>query len=1061
MNDLLSDYSIKETIGKGTFSIVKLGVNKKTGEKVAIKILKKKKIIHKEDAERIEREISILKKLNHINVIKIYKINEDLEKYYIFMEFCENGELFHYIVERQRLNEGKASFFFYQLINGLEYIHSKNIVHRDLKPENLLLGKDNILKIIDFGLSNFCEPDNFLETPCGSPCYASPEMVSGDKYNGHMIDIWSTGIVLFAMVCGYLPFEDPDNDILFKKILKCKIKYPDYLSDMVIDLMKKILVVDPMKRITLDEIKLHPFYLKGKDIFNKKHHDLVKEVEKASFSMLKKIKSLKFVKNEEYINNLVTTEGLKDGSNEEIYNVSTKNNNYENNDNNDYIPKRKRKKSEDIFSKVTNNKSIKKENNEKRNSKTPINFVEQNNLLKEEVSNNINKNIFEKKVEKINEKEENKIKEKNKDKIDKKDKKEKTIFQKEAKEENVNKIKELINHIINNENYTSANNNLNNKTFFFNKLIGNLKNKEKGNRPSSTENKNIYECDIGVINFNSDQNNDYILLHKLLYNNNNLEQGNNNKIILSKNNKNITSNGIIPKKNSKNFKKVKNQFDLDNYLKINIKTDYKINITKEINNISQSFKSHTISCNKPKRNKNEKSKTNPINLKINKKKNKNIKKEEIKNNSCYNNYNKKTFVKNIKKMSNMNNKKDNSIKNKNLIQKYIYNFDSNNINNLNLDKNFLSSNNNNITHNISIIKSPIKTSKKDEKFISKQYNKNLNLDRLKSNDNNQDFSTSFNNINNINNINININQLKQMQINSITNINNKINFGTSITNNLNNTNTKILISNNEMSPISIPNMNYTNRENNFFNHKKLLISTLNKKINSPEGKKIGNYISISSGEFFKIKKTVISKRHTKKELNFNKNNFSNISSNISGIIYNNNQQNKSTKNKGNSANKDRRIPLIGLNYKKIKPVKKTHINNDLFNLKRKQKDNKYMSVDKGIIKKDKSKDKDNKTKQLFSHRLNYKKINSSKFIRQKENKINISNIIKIKKVNGHTNKSNSTNIISRRINSGNKTTIIHKKNLKFLINNIMNSGNLLINSYINYSNFHSKNSNKK
>ena len=329
MNDFLSDYIIKETIGKGTFSIVKLGINKKTKEKVAIKILKKKKIIHKEDAERIERETNILKQLNHINVIKIYKINEDDDKYYIVMEFCENGELFHYIVERQRLNEDDASFFFYQLINGLEYIHSENIVHRDLKPENLLLGKDYILKIIDFGLSNYCEPDNFLETPCGSPCYASPEMVCGDKYNGHMIDIWSTGIILFAMVCGYLPFEDPDNDILFQKILKCKIRYPDYLSDITKDLMKKILVVDPTKRITLEEIKHHSFYLKGKAIFNKEHHNLVKEVEKLSY---KKIKSLKFSNNEECINNLVTSGGVQDESKEEdILNVSTKNYNYDDN----------------------------------------------------------------------------------------------------------------------------------------------------------------------------------------------------------------------------------------------------------------------------------------------------------------------------------------------------------------------------------------------------------------------------------------------------------------------------------------------------------------------------------------------------------------------------------------------------------------------------------------------------------------------------------------------------------------------------------------------------------
>ena len=170
--DFLSNYQIKETLGKGTFSIVKLGINKITKEKVAIKILNKKKLLHIEDKTRIEREITFLKKLNHINVIKIYKINEDEEKYYIIMEFCENGELFNYIVARQKLNEDESSYFFYQLINGLDYIHHKKIVHRDLKPENLLLGKGNILKIVDFGLSNNYEEEKLLSTPCGSPCYA-------------------------------------------------------------------------------------------------------------------------------------------------------------------------------------------------------------------------------------------------------------------------------------------------------------------------------------------------------------------------------------------------------------------------------------------------------------------------------------------------------------------------------------------------------------------------------------------------------------------------------------------------------------------------------------------------------------------------------------------------------------------------------------------------------------------------------------------------------------------------------------------------------------------------
>ena len=260
-----------EPIGKGTFSTVKLGINKETKEKVAIKILDKKKILLKEDLERVKREINILKNFNNQNVIKVYEIYESKTHHYLIMEYCEKGDLFNHIVENQKLENDEASYFYYQLINGLEYIHSKGVVHRDLKPENLLIGKGNILKIIDFGLSNYFNGKNLLITPCGSPCYASPEMVSGKKYNGFCIDIWSTGIILYAMVCGYLPFEDPDNDVLFKKILKANLEFPDDLNFNVIDLMNKILVTNPEKRIKIHEIKQHPFYLQGKEIFMKIH----------------------------------------------------------------------------------------------------------------------------------------------------------------------------------------------------------------------------------------------------------------------------------------------------------------------------------------------------------------------------------------------------------------------------------------------------------------------------------------------------------------------------------------------------------------------------------------------------------------------------------------------------------------------------------------------------------------------------------------------------------------------------------------------------------------------
>jgi len=303
---IIDDYLIKDTIGKGTFSTVKLGENIKTKEKVAIKILNKEKIKANEDLIRIKREIKILSMMDHPNIIKTYKITENEKNYYIIMEYCDGGELFNYIVEKEKLDENEASMFFFQLINALEYIHSLGIAHRDLKPENLLLVENKIIKIIDFGLSNYFNGEKKLETPCGSPSYASPEIIKGENYNGFSIDIWASGIIMFAMLCGYLPFDDDeeeedddddenneennnsneknennndsdnnsneseksdDNEVLFQRILEGKLDFPSYLSNDAIDLMKKILVVNPEKRIEIKDIKKHNFYLLGQKNF--------------------------------------------------------------------------------------------------------------------------------------------------------------------------------------------------------------------------------------------------------------------------------------------------------------------------------------------------------------------------------------------------------------------------------------------------------------------------------------------------------------------------------------------------------------------------------------------------------------------------------------------------------------------------------------------------------------------------------------------------------------------------------------------------------------------------
>ena len=276
---ILSDYTINSTLGKGTFSTVKLATNKRTNEKIAIKILEKNKIKTTRDFNRINREINIAKNINHLNIVQFLEIKEDLDKYYILMEYCENGELFDLILSKKKLSEDEAAYYFYQLVNGLEYIHMNNIIHRDLKPENLLLTKNNILKIIDFGLSNYNPEDNLLITPCGSPCYASPEMVSGKKYNGITNDVWSIGIILYAMIYGYLPFENENgnNELLFRRIRECKIDYPQNNCVLALDLLKQILVRDFNERITINGIKKHKFYLKGKFLFRRKHREIKDE----------------------------------------------------------------------------------------------------------------------------------------------------------------------------------------------------------------------------------------------------------------------------------------------------------------------------------------------------------------------------------------------------------------------------------------------------------------------------------------------------------------------------------------------------------------------------------------------------------------------------------------------------------------------------------------------------------------------------------------------------------------------------------------------------------------
>ena len=260
---IMCDFIIKQVIGEGTFATVRLAINKQTGEQVAIKIMEKSKIVQEEDKIRIDREIKVLKNLRHPNIVHLYSVIQTEEKIYLIMEYVKGKELFDYIVMKKKLSESESCLFFQQIISGIEYLHKIKYVHRDIKPENLLINEETKeLKIVDFGLSNiYTNPTkHLLSSACGSPSYAAPEMLNGEKYKASPVDIWSSGIVLYAMICGYLPFEDEDNDALYDKICKGKFVIPNHVSENGRDLLNKILVTDPKKRLSIYQIKHHPWF---------------------------------------------------------------------------------------------------------------------------------------------------------------------------------------------------------------------------------------------------------------------------------------------------------------------------------------------------------------------------------------------------------------------------------------------------------------------------------------------------------------------------------------------------------------------------------------------------------------------------------------------------------------------------------------------------------------------------------------------------------------------------------------------------------------------------------
>eukprot|EP00033_Pygsuia_biforma_P002992 GCRY01003293.1.p1 GENE.GCRY01003293.1~~GCRY01003293.1.p1 ORF type:complete len:695 (-),score=200.40 GCRY01003293.1:1070-3154(-) len=264
------NYVLGKTLGNGSFGKVKLATHRQTGEKVAVKLVKKSELSkNKYKSKAISREIRLLKLLRHPNIIQLFEILEAEEYYMLIMEYSSGGELFDYIVARKRLNEKEAQRLFRQLIAALNYCHEKNVVHRDLKPENVLLDDKFNVKLIDFGLGNVYDDEELLGTFCGSPAYASPELINRKKYIGPRADVWSLGVLFYALVCGRLPFSGENLRALYQKVLAVKYELPSYLSSSCKQVIKSMLTFDPEKRATLREVgamrwtmdgcTLHPF----------------------------------------------------------------------------------------------------------------------------------------------------------------------------------------------------------------------------------------------------------------------------------------------------------------------------------------------------------------------------------------------------------------------------------------------------------------------------------------------------------------------------------------------------------------------------------------------------------------------------------------------------------------------------------------------------------------------------------------------------------------------------------------------------------------------------------
>jgi len=268
-SDIKKNYDVGDQLGSGNFAVVKKGKNKKYDkngpipETIAIKIIDKSKV---EDMGDIQREIEIMQMVEHKNVIKLFEIYDEPKKMNLIMELVTGGELFDRIVAKGSYTEKDASEVIYTLCDALEYLHDKKIVHRDLKPENLLYAspaEDADIKVADFGLARLVTGKDLMKTACGTPGYVAPEILKNKGYDSGAVDLWSVGVILYILLCGFPPFYEEELPALFDQILHARYDFPspwwDTIGKEAKDLVAKLLELDPVKRLTAAQVKAHPW----------------------------------------------------------------------------------------------------------------------------------------------------------------------------------------------------------------------------------------------------------------------------------------------------------------------------------------------------------------------------------------------------------------------------------------------------------------------------------------------------------------------------------------------------------------------------------------------------------------------------------------------------------------------------------------------------------------------------------------------------------------------------------------------------------------------------------